>query len=56
MMSARMDVTNKNLSRDLNYIVDEVMCGYKILQQFGKRIKTKSENVLWANFYVCRMR
>ena len=24
-----------------------------MLQYFGKKIKTKSQNVLWANFYVC---
>ena len=28
--------------------------GFELLQQFGERIKTKSKNVLMANFYVCR--
>ena len=26
----------------------------EILQQPGKRVRTKSQKVLWANFYICR--
>ena len=26
----------------------------EILHQCGKRVKTKSQKLLWANYYVCR--
>ena len=42
------DATNDILSCDSNYIVDVVM--FEILHQCGKRVKSKSQKVLSANF------
>ena len=60
------DDTNKILSCDSNYIVAfvrwpkfgnsniSIIEGIEILHQCGKRVKTKSQNVLGVNFYVCK--
>ena len=52
-----IDVTNKILLHDSNHIVDVVMWpkfGHEILQQCGKIVKTKSQEALWADSYVCK--
>ena len=51
------DITNKILSHDSNYIIDMANSStgtgtrYKleILNQSGKRVKTKSQKILWFN-------
>ena len=38
----------------LKYFVNHIRYKLELLHQCGKKLKTKSQKVLWTNSYVCR--